>query len=764
MASLANCATASHLAANKKLASSSAKSTFLGLRLHGNGQNAVALSTSKSTLLIIVGSMAGNTNTLARNILAKANLGDLRGLSGGLNGVNAYPMIDGGAFDGAKAFKGKKVCNMLTMQEFHRRYHEKTGVVFSSLYLGCITTTGLSRSHIPLFKTLFPTFQNYITKGFECIGAGITTLTQVVSNPSLSKSGVYWSWNNDSSSFENICQRKQAIKTKPRKLGNKNYVRERPYGPPTEPPQPPPLRYQVGPNVNAVAGADRPQPVLGQQPPLPHENRAMIRYAQPYEAPQPMSNTLMITYYEEPNELYITEPEQPMYAEEPYQPWEVNEGFAPPSYVAQPSKNQYLVDERTLMFIANQNYKSRRYPNRERQPMGLPPQNQSPTGPCFNCGSPDHWERSCPHKQKRVKIFGFCGDCGIKNVLPECPRIPDKKGKMIINIVGVLPSASSGSKSKPEVQVNVVTRAQAKDLEENKPLEENNEIPAPTENESLSVRTQRKSWKEKRARMKARRAKSQTEIQEGLKAFSGGSVLEDKVLESLDALLQAWEARLKNNQTLEQRWLTYSQPEVETKRLEMCKKLVKVAQAIMEPDVNRAPKIEVLIHKELEKQGDKEHEHVNGPRSDTILSLDHRVVPNTTNEARSMELMPIPEVEEPWPQSLWETIRNRKDGSATWQSAPILEIVLDNEFYPDDIESLYGDVGTKVSMDSKPQSLKTLPSFIGEHKAKSEIKIVPSQMRAIPKMIDTKSLQEMLSTPMTCTITFSELLKIRLHL
>ncbi|MCO5587465.1 hypothetical protein L7F22_041414 [Adiantum nelumboides] len=52
----------------------------------------------------------------------------------------------------------------------------------------------------------------------------------------------------------------------------------------------------------------------------------------------------------------------------------------------------------------------------------------------------------------------------------------------------------------------------------------------------------------------------------------------------------------------------------------------------------------------------------------------------------------------------------------------------------------------------------------GEHEAKSEVKIVPSQMRAIPKMIDTKSLQELLSTPVICTITLSELLKIRPHL
>ncbi|MCO5610742.1 hypothetical protein L7F22_064983 [Adiantum nelumboides] len=63
-------------------------------------------------------------------------------------------------------------------------------------------------------------------------------------------------------------------------------------------------------------------------------------------------------------------------------------------------------------------------------------------------------------------------------------------------------------------------------------------------------------------------------------------------------------------------------------------------------------------------------------------------------------------------------------------------------------------------MDSEPQSLKTLPSFTGEHEDKSEIRIVPSQQRATPQMIDSKGLQEMLSTPVTCTITLSELLKL----
>ncbi|XP_031105633.1 protochlorophyllide reductase [Ipomoea triloba] len=168
--------------------------------------------------LIIVGSITGNTNTLAGNVPPKANLGDLRGLKGGLNGTQSSPMIDGGEFDGAKAYKDSKVCNMLTMQEFHRRYHEETGVAFASLYPGCIAETGLFREHIPLFRLLFPPFQKYITKGYVSEEEAGKRLAQVVSDPSLSKSGVYWSWNSNSSSFENRLSKEASDAEKARKL------------------------------------------------------------------------------------------------------------------------------------------------------------------------------------------------------------------------------------------------------------------------------------------------------------------------------------------------------------------------------------------------------------------------------------------------------------------------------------------------------------------------------------------------------------------
>jgi protochlorophyllide reductase len=39
-------------------------------------------------------------------------------------------------------------------------------VTFTSLYPGCIASSGLFRNHVPLFRYLFPRFQKNITKGF----------------------------------------------------------------------------------------------------------------------------------------------------------------------------------------------------------------------------------------------------------------------------------------------------------------------------------------------------------------------------------------------------------------------------------------------------------------------------------------------------------------------------------------------------------------------------------------------------------------------
>ena len=71
---------------------------------------APANNPAKRPRCVIVGSITGNTNTLAGNVPPKADLGDLRGLSAGLDGRGGNSgMIDGGEFDGAKAYKDSKV-------------------------------------------------------------------------------------------------------------------------------------------------------------------------------------------------------------------------------------------------------------------------------------------------------------------------------------------------------------------------------------------------------------------------------------------------------------------------------------------------------------------------------------------------------------------------------------------------------------------------------------------------------------------------------
>ncbi|MCX7225111.1 MAG: hypothetical protein NT071_05750, partial [Burkholderiales bacterium] len=54
-------------------------------------------------------------------------------------------MIDGRPFKPGKAYKDSKLCNMMMSREFHRRYHDRTGIVFNTLYPGCVADTALFR-------------------------------------------------------------------------------------------------------------------------------------------------------------------------------------------------------------------------------------------------------------------------------------------------------------------------------------------------------------------------------------------------------------------------------------------------------------------------------------------------------------------------------------------------------------------------------------------------------------------------------------------
>ena len=114
--------------------------------------------------MIVVGSITGNDNTVGGGLVKPiADLGELEGLEQG--GKAPIAMIDGKEFDGAKAYKDSKVCNMMTINELHRRYHQSTGITFSTMYPGCIAETQLFREKRDWFRKLFPVFMKYVTGG-----------------------------------------------------------------------------------------------------------------------------------------------------------------------------------------------------------------------------------------------------------------------------------------------------------------------------------------------------------------------------------------------------------------------------------------------------------------------------------------------------------------------------------------------------------------------------------------------------------------------
>jgi protochlorophyllide reductase len=144
--------------------------------------------------LVILGTVTHNPDELGGKIPPRPDLGNLEGFAGGFK--EPISMIDGKKFEPVKAYKDSKVCNVLTMRELHRRYHETTGIVFTSLYPGCVADTPLFRNHYPLFQKIFPWFQKNITGGYVSQELAGERVADVVTKPEYKQSGAYWSWGN----------------------------------------------------------------------------------------------------------------------------------------------------------------------------------------------------------------------------------------------------------------------------------------------------------------------------------------------------------------------------------------------------------------------------------------------------------------------------------------------------------------------------------------------------------------------------------------
>jgi len=151
-------------------------------------------STYGDRRMVILGTVTHNPDELGGKIPPRPDLGNFEGFEAGFK--DPISMANGKAFEPVKAYKDSKVCNVLTMRELHRRYHQSHGITFSSLYPGCVATTALFRNHYPLFQKIFPLFQKYITGGFVSEEEAGDRVAEVVSDGAYSQSGAYWSWGN----------------------------------------------------------------------------------------------------------------------------------------------------------------------------------------------------------------------------------------------------------------------------------------------------------------------------------------------------------------------------------------------------------------------------------------------------------------------------------------------------------------------------------------------------------------------------------------
>ena len=81
-----------------------------------------------------------------------ASLGDLKGFE--VDGKQ-FQMVDGGTYNGDKAYKDSKLCNILFTRELQRRLESSEAtknIIVNSFSPGLITSSGFFRYQSPLFS------------------------------------------------------------------------------------------------------------------------------------------------------------------------------------------------------------------------------------------------------------------------------------------------------------------------------------------------------------------------------------------------------------------------------------------------------------------------------------------------------------------------------------------------------------------------------------------------------------------------------------
>ena len=138
--------------------------------------------------LVILGTVTANPKELGGKIPIPAppDLGNLEGFEAGFKAP--ISMINGKKFKSGKAYKDSKLCNVLTMRELHRRYHDETGITFSSLYPRlCSRYAPLPQPLQRRFKLSSPGSRKNVTGGYVTQQLAGERVAAVVDDPDLKR-------------------------------------------------------------------------------------------------------------------------------------------------------------------------------------------------------------------------------------------------------------------------------------------------------------------------------------------------------------------------------------------------------------------------------------------------------------------------------------------------------------------------------------------------------------------------------------------------
>lgn len=143
--------------------------------------------------VVFTASGVHNPEEAGGDVGAKAGLGDLEGLRAGFK--DPITMIDNSVYNGDKAYKDSKLCNVLTCLELARRLKAKGSSVTSNCFNpGLAPTTGLFREFSPLFVLPFTFITRNVFKVAVSEEEAGERLKFMISNPELQGvSGQYFS-------------------------------------------------------------------------------------------------------------------------------------------------------------------------------------------------------------------------------------------------------------------------------------------------------------------------------------------------------------------------------------------------------------------------------------------------------------------------------------------------------------------------------------------------------------------------------------------